>query len=271
MALISVTDNLSLYYKIILYFIATTGLEFVSGIISKRFFNVELWDYSDQKFNYKGHICLLFSFYWIVLAFAFEYLLSPLYINILALFSFEFKEQFSLFFGSFIFVELIIVSIKNIIFADLFSEKNRLALMPEFLKEADDLLADPMVKKLSDYKHHRDKNRLDHVTEVAWVSFIWGKKFLLDTKAIVRGALLHDLFYYDWFYEGPALHGLRHHNIALSNARKLTDLSKKEEDIIKKHMWPLTIWLPMYRESLLVSIVDTFCSFKDYITSCFKE
>jgi uncharacterized protein len=45
----------------------------------------------------------------------------------------------------------------------------------------------------------------------------------------------------------------------------VTCLSKKEEDIIKKHMWPLTVVPPFYMESLIVSVIDTFCSARDYI------
>ena len=38
-----------------------------------------------------------------------------------------------------------------------------------------------------------------------------------------------------------------------------------EVDIIKKHMWPLTVIPPKHAEYFLVSMVDTFCSTKDYI------
>ena len=33
-----------------------------------------------------------------------------------------------------------------------------------------------------------------------------------------------------------------------------------EKDIIEKHMWPLTIRLPKYKESFIVSFVDKYCS-----------
>ncbi|MEA2038303.1 MAG: radical SAM protein [Thermodesulfobacteriota bacterium] len=39
----------------------------------------------------------------------------------------------------------------------------------------------------------------------------------------------------------------------------------KEADIIKKHMWPLTLMPPRYPESLVVCLVDTFCSVRDYV------
>ena len=135
----------------------------------------------------------------------------------------------------------------------------------EFMSIATPILENPMVARLSLYNHHRGKTRLEHVKEVAWMSFVQGKRFSLDCPAIVRGALLHDLFFYDWLHEGPRLHGFRHHTIALRNARKVTPLSKKEEDIIKKHMWPLTPIPPRYPESLIVCLVDTYCSIRDYL------
>ncbi len=145
------------------------------------------------------------------------------------------------------------------------SDITRAKTREEFLRIASPLLDEPLVKKLANYKHHRSKTRLEHVTEVAELSFIIGKKLSLDCEAIVRGALLHDLFYYDWLREGPRFHGFRHHNIALKNARKLTNLNSKEEDIIKKHMWPLTIIPPRYPESFVVCFVDTFCTIRDYL------
>ena len=135
----------------------------------------------------------------------------------------------------------------------------------EFLEIARSLLELPAVARLSEYNHHNGKTRLDHVKEVAWISFAWGKRFSLDCRSMVRGALLHDLFFYDWLCEGPRLHGLRHPAIALGNAHKITTLSRKEEDIIKKHMWPLTLVPPCYAESLIVCMVDTFCSIRDYV------
>ena len=135
----------------------------------------------------------------------------------------------------------------------------------EFISMAAPLLENPMVSRLSMYTHHRGKNRLTHVKEVAWLSFLLGKKFSLNTSAIVRGSLLHDLFYYDWLREGPRLHGFRHPDISLKNARKVTELTPVEVDIIKKHMWPLTIIPPRYPESFIVCIVDTYCSTRDYL------
>ena len=267
MGCVSLVHESNFFVKIFVYFAATTGLELISGFNAQYFFHTRLWDYSDQRFQYKGHICLKFSIYWILLAFAFEYLLLPPYQSLFIWLPQDIKAIFAGVLVSMMLIDLTVLSVKQFLFANKWTKKEESAMETEFLEAAAPLLDNPTVKALSQYNHHRGKTRLDHVKEVAWLSFLLGKRLSLDCRAIVRGALLHDLFFYDWLREGPRLHGFRHPNIALKNARKITSLSRKEEDIIKKHMWPLTIIPPFYKESLIVSLVDTFCSTRDYIRS----
>ncbi|MGE4344434.1 MAG: HD domain-containing protein [Geoalkalibacter sp.] len=262
MVAVSLLEGSHVLTKALAYLIITTGLELGSGLVGNCFSQSRLWDYSDQRFNYKGHICLKFSIYWIVLAFAFEYLLLPPYQSMLTLFSPAFKGIFAGVTISMMLVDFLTVSLNH--FLSL-TPKEKTLLETQFIDTARPLLELPEVAKLSQCNHHRGKTRLEHVKEVAYLSFLWGKRLSLDCDAIVRGALLHDLFYYDWLHEGPRLHGFRHHNIALRNARKITPLTEKEADIIKKHMWPLTVVPPRYMESLVVSLVDTFCSARDYL------
>jgi len=248
--------------KTLVYFAVTTGLELLSAVIAKRLFNARLWDYSDQRFHYKGHICLKFSLYWIVMAFAFEYLVVPPYQVLLGQLDPVVKGVFAGAVLSFMLLDLLTTAVRT--FFRMTPEERGVA-DAEFRGTATPVLALPDVARLSEYPHHRGKTRLDHVKEVAHLSFLLGRRLSLDGDAIIRGALLHDLFFYDWLREGPRLHGFRHHTIALNNARRITRLSKKEEDIIKKHMWPLTVVPPRYPESLVVSLVDTWCSIRDYL------
>lgn len=44
--------------------IGATALELVTGVVMEALFKVRYWDYSDQKFNYKGHICLSSTIAW---------------------------------------------------------------------------------------------------------------------------------------------------------------------------------------------------------------
>ena len=56
------------------------------------------------------------------------------------------------------------------------------------------------------------------------------------------------------------MHGRYHPGAALKNAEQDFDLSDRERDIIKKHMFPLTLTPPAFKESFLVSLVDKGCS-----------
>ena len=57
--------------------------------------------------------------------------------------------------------------------------------------------------------------------------------------------------------------GFFHPSVALENALKDYELSKKEQDIIKHHMFPLTIIPPMCREAWLVCLADKICAGKE--------
>ncbi len=59
---IPVEDNLFLVY--VSGCIAATALEYVTGVCMEALFKVRYWDYSNQKFNYKGHICLSSTLAW---------------------------------------------------------------------------------------------------------------------------------------------------------------------------------------------------------------
>lgn len=55
-------DNLLLTY--IAGVIGATALEYITGVMMEALFKVRYWDYSNQPFNYKGHICLSSSVAW---------------------------------------------------------------------------------------------------------------------------------------------------------------------------------------------------------------
>lgn len=55
-------DNLILTY--LAGCVGATLLELVTGMTMEALFKVRYWDYSNQKFNYKGHICLSSTIAW---------------------------------------------------------------------------------------------------------------------------------------------------------------------------------------------------------------
>lgn len=137
----------------------------------------------------------------------------------------------------------------------------------DYVEIVKDLLADESVKKLKKYTQHHFSNRLDHSIYVSYMSYLIAKRLGADYVATARAGLLHDLFYYDWrvtkFKEGS--HSYVHPRIALANAKKITTISKKEEDIIVKHMFGATIAPPKYIESWIVSVVDDFAAVHEYL------
>lgn len=111
---------------------------------------------------------------------------------------------------------------------------------------------------------HGSVSVLLHSVAIAYYSHSVSRVFKISVseKELIRGALLHDYFLYDWHIkEGKRpLHGPYHPKIALENARRNLELTKVEEDIISRHMFPLTPVPPKYKESILVCLVDKACS-----------
>jgi uncharacterized protein len=150
--------------------------------------------------------------------------------------------------------------------------------LKNFITYAHELLGHEQVHEMKQYIQHGNTSTFTHCVVVAYYSYLISLRLplRLDTKSIVRGALLHDFYLYDWHIPDKShrLHGFVHPDFALTNAKKHFILNPIEEDIIAKHMWPLTLRRPpLYKESFLVSIVDKFCSLAEtfYITLIPKE
>lgn len=138
----------------------------------------------------------------------------------------------------------------------------------EFHTLVQDLITNETVQKMKNYRQHYDTSTYEHCFYVAYISYKICKKLGLDYKAAARAGMLHDLFLYDWRNSKKLLnlersHAFIHPKIALENASKLFELTKKEKDIIVKHMWPVTIKLPKYPESFIVTFVDKYSAIQE--------
>ncbi len=140
-----------------------------------------------------------------------------------------------------------------------------------FFEIAEEIIAHPMYKTQKDFYHHDETSVFDHAVIVAFESYRAAKKLGLDPTGIVRGALLHDFFLYDWHVEGKIRqsslfkkHGFTHAAEAHANADFFFELDEKETDIILRHMFPLNIKPPVYLESWLVNIMDNYITFREY-------
>lgn len=135
----------------------------------------------------------------------------------------------------------------------------------KFYECVKDLIEHEDVLKMKEFKQHCDINCFQHCINVAYYSYKICKACRLDYKSAARGALLHDMFLYDWRITKleKGKHAFRHPAIALENAEKTFMLNSVEKDIIKKHMWPLTVVPPKYGEAFIISCVDKYCAVKE--------
>ena len=87
----------------------------------------------------------------------------------------------------------------------------------------------------------------------------------VDPEALIRGALLHDYFLYDWHRPDPdrRQHALFHASVACDNASRDYALSDVEKDIIRRHMFPLVPIPPRTAEGWIVCLADKLCAAKE--------
>ena len=123
-----------------------------------------------------------------------------------------------------------------------------------------DILFAPGMQREKDFMQHGKVSVFEHSVGVTLVSLMLAEKFNMkvDTRALVRGSLLHDYFLYDWhdYHPEVGLHGFTHAKIAMENACRDFDLNEIEKDMIARHMFPLNLKPPKYRESRILCIAD---------------
>lgn len=136
-------------------------------------------------------------------------------------------------------------------------------------ENADDILHSSNFRKTRQHVQHGSMTVNNHCMDVAKYSLAISERLeklhiYCNRRELIRGALLHDYFLYDWHDKEHVqihnLHGFYHPGIALQNAAAEYQLTPRERDIIKKHMWPLTVVPPMCREAWIVTAADKWCS-----------
>ena len=135
-----------------------------------------------------------------------------------------------------------------------------------------EILSSPNMIKSQEYCQHGDISVYDHSLKVAVCCLKLVDKFNInvDKSSLVRGALLHDFFLYDWHNKDDGSHrwhGFKHAKTALKNANREFKLNKVEKNMILSHMFPLNMVLPRYKESVILTIADKICAFRETIDS----
>lgn len=131
-----------------------------------------------------------------------------------------------------------------------------------------ELMQSEGMQSQKEHMQHGTISVYQHCFAVAYTSLYLAKclHIAVDQEQMLRGALLHDYFLYDWHVpdESHKWHGYSHAAVALENAARDFELQKIEKDIIEKHMFPLNLTkIPKYRESVLVCIADKICATRE--------
>ena len=138
------------------------------------------------------------------------------------------------------------------------TDKNTFVLTDDdrrFIKTARKILANEKVQQMKQYVQHGDVSTYEHCLMVCLYAYMYAKrlKLKINIEALVKGALLHDFFLYDW-----------HKGAFTRDGRNTFPLTVKERGIIINHMWPLTLTrLPRSKEAWLVCWADKYCSLKE--------
>lgn len=138
----------------------------------------------------------------------------------------------------------------------------------EYLLIINNIMENKEFKQMNNIKHH-NTTRMNHSLKVSYYSYKIAKSLRLDYEDVARGGLLHD-FYTDEISECSKikdkilLFSTRHPNDAVINASNNFNLSDKEINIIKTHMFPVDYRIPKYAESWIVSLVDKILSFGEF-------
>ena len=141
------------------------------------------------------------------------------------------------------------------------------ATLREMCELGEDVLKSGKMQALRTFIQHGAVTRYEHCLSVSYIALELADKLRanVDRRSMVRGALLHDYFLYDWHDKanGHHWHGFTHPGTALHNASEDWKLTPVEREIIKKHMFPLTPIPPTCREAWLVCLADKICAAKE--------
>lgn len=137
-------------------------------------------------------------------------------------------------------------------------------LMELVLEHGAEILRSPRMQSERNYMQHGITSCYTHSICVAYMALRVAEilRVKINVRSMVRGSLLHDYFLYDWHDKNAAcrFHTFRHPMIALRNALAEFDLDPVEQDIIRKHMFPLCFPPPRYKESFIITIADKCCA-----------
>ena len=133
---------------------------------------------------------------------------------------------------------------------------------------ASDILQSKNFKYTKEHIQHGNMTVNSHCLNVAKYSLAFSRKLHIkcNERELIRGALLHDYFLYDWHDKDcPRHHFTQHPRRAAKNAKKDFKITKKEEEIILSHMFPTGLKLPKSKEAVVLTLADKHCATKEFL------
>ena len=138
-------------------------------------------------------------------------------------------------------------------------------------KIGNEILRSENMQREKCFIQHANVSTYEHSVSVAKMSLTIAEilRAKVDKISLVRGALLHDFFLYDWHDKTamPRAHAYLHPLIAYDNAKKEFKLNAIEKNIIQAHMFPISIVMPKYRESWIVVLADKICATREVMSN----
>ena len=127
----------------------------------------------------------------------------------------------------------------------------------EYFSLISHILNNDEFKKIKNIEHH-GVTRYDHSLRVSYYSYRISKFLKLDYEKVATGGLLHDFFLSseERNKKERFLSTFNHPKRAVIKASEEFEITEKEKDIIRTHMFPINLSVPKYAESWVVSIVD---------------
>ena len=147
-------------------------------------------------------------------------------------------------------------------------------LNQKYLKQIEeigfDIINNEEYLKQKNYIQHGKTSIFEHCITVTCkcLEIVEKGKYSVNTNKLVRAALLHDYFKYDWHIYAKIngihkLHGFYHPNYAAENASKEFEITELEKNAIKAHMFPLGFTFPRSKEAWILTTADKSCALKE--------
>ncbi len=130
-------NHVTPWSKILLFIfmsIVMTLMEYVAGLVFIKGMNIKLWDYTNERFNLQGIICLRFSCYWAIMGAVYYFLIHPHILQALDWFSRNLTFSFvvGMFYG--VFMVDLVYSLQILTKVRKFAVENQLQVRYEELK-----------------------------------------------------------------------------------------------------------------------------------------